>query len=82
MNTMPSIIAHEGQTFSEGAKPERVRIEGSVLKRMRLERSYTQAELADKAGIAQATLRHLETGQMQFLKTEIALRIAAVLEQP
>lgn len=51
---------------------------GQRLARLRLARNVTQADLAERAGIAVRTLRRLEAGEPSTLDT--FLRVAAVLD--
>jgi transcriptional regulator with XRE-family HTH domain len=54
---------------------------GARLKRLRLERNLTQAELAREAGVSKITVERLEAGQAAKLQTLIrVLRVLGLLE--
>jgi putative transcriptional regulator len=51
------------------------------LKVLRAERDWTQAELAERAGVSRKTINTIERGVF-VPSTVLALRLAAVLETP
>jgi transcriptional regulator with XRE-family HTH domain len=52
----------------------------SRLKRMREERGYTIAALADACGISEGAIRQIETGNVKSPSLHVGLRIAKVLD--
>jgi transcriptional regulator with XRE-family HTH domain len=60
--------------FTEGMNPEALLpVIGERLAALRVSKRYTQAKLADIAGISRATLHRLENGQGGDLKTFLAV---------
>jgi len=51
-----------------------------LVKRLRKERSWTQDELADYAGVARQTVHRLESGKMKRIDVEILAKIAIALD--
>lgn len=52
---------------------------GYRIKELREERGMTQTELAEKAGVARATIWKLETGEDEITTTKTLIRIAEAL---
>ncbi len=52
---------------------------GFRIKELREERGMTQTELAEKAGVARATIWKLETGEDEITTTKTLIRIAEAL---
>jgi transcriptional regulator with XRE-family HTH domain len=58
--------------------PVPAKVDGAMLRRIRLSRGFTQAELAEKAGITVRTLSSMENGSMSSRTT--VTRLAEILE--
>jgi len=55
---------------------------GSRVLKLRLKRKMNQKQLAKKAGIAQATISRIESGQVKGLRIESLKRLAEALDVP
>ena len=52
---------------------------GRNVARLRVQRGLTQAELAERAGVAQATISHLEIGARTDAKGRVIVALAGAL---
>lgn len=60
----------------------RVRVKGDVVQRLRVEKAMSQADLADKAGVRQATVSNAENGKNVRYATVGAIAGALDVEIP